>query len=439
MANFSLHKVPGWIVCSIPAVFLNALSYHRYGPGMSPDSVSYLSAAQSFKTSGVFLGVDGLPLTNWPPLYPFLLSLVNGAILNQLALVMCAFLIWMLLQQAHHRTLLTTIAVVSLPMLKLSSMVWSEPLFLCLLLGVLLALKAYNNVRSTKWLMTIGVLLALLCLQRYVGLFFAATLLLLALRHRQFKLSVTVVMALLPLVAWFMRNHAVKSNTPFQSFVHWDNGYQNILACFNSVQINPSISSLLSWVIFIIWMGGACLVLVQAIRKPSLTWRTFLQASIMVYLLAILNWAPLSPAEWVRYVLPIFPLLILLLHSAISRHTWLLWTILGLNTITLGIQSYYWITVGAGGYQTSAWKRLPIKEMVLPLPDDSYMSNAPDLIFLETGKRCRFTYVTTEQYPTIVWIKAVNRHSDSYQQFIDLGYFVAKDSAGIQLLTKLQE
>jgi hypothetical protein len=75
--------------------------------------------------------------------------------------------------------------------------------------------------------------------------------------------------------------------------------------------------------------------------------------------------------------------------------------------------------------------------MVLPLPDDSYMSNAPDLLFLETGKRCRFTYVTTKQYPTIVWIKAVNRHSDSYQQFIDLGYFVAKDSAGIQLLSKL--
>ncbi len=46
-----------------------------YGPGLSADSITYWSAAQSFRESLTLLKVDGSAYTNWPPLYPVLLSL----------------------------------------------------------------------------------------------------------------------------------------------------------------------------------------------------------------------------------------------------------------------------------------------------------------------------------------------------------------------------
>lgn len=403
---------------------------------MSPDSVTYLSAAQSFETNRSFIGVDGLPLTNWPPLYPILLSVVNGALLNQLSLIVSAFLIWNLLQNVHHRTLLTTVAVLSFPLLKLSSMIWSELVFISLLLALLAVLKRNNALQSNNWLFAIWLLIVFLCLQRYVGVFFAITLLCMALRYRQYKLSVVVLLGLLPLAGWFIRNHLVKSNTPFDTFVHWDNGYQNLKLCIEALSFPPTWASVLPWIIWLLTILIAAWFIVDTIRKPHFTWHSYLKVASLVYLLVVLHWSLLAPIELARYMLPLFPLVILMLHVSLSRYGWILWILLAINLVILLWQTQNWIKEGAGGYSRHDWKRLPVKEVVLSLPDDSYMSNASDVIYIETGKRCPFAYSTTKPYKYIIWIKPVKRLADLYPIWLKQGYTVIKDSADIQLLSK---
>lgn len=47
----------------------------QYDAGLSPDSVGYISVARSLASGQGFQTWLGAPMTAWPPLYPFLLSL----------------------------------------------------------------------------------------------------------------------------------------------------------------------------------------------------------------------------------------------------------------------------------------------------------------------------------------------------------------------------
>lgn len=69
---------PRWIPAWIAAVgggFLVVIFTAGLGVGISPDSASYLSAAQSVSTGQGFLNFDGSPYSSWPPLVPLLLSI----------------------------------------------------------------------------------------------------------------------------------------------------------------------------------------------------------------------------------------------------------------------------------------------------------------------------------------------------------------------------
>src|SRR5574338_299034 len=55
-------------------VFLAAINY---GPGLSPDSIEYLAASNSLLRGTGFLSYNGLPITEWPPLYPIFISLIR--------------------------------------------------------------------------------------------------------------------------------------------------------------------------------------------------------------------------------------------------------------------------------------------------------------------------------------------------------------------------
>ena len=46
----------------------------KFGPGTTPDSASYLSAALSLAHEGRLLNYDGSVFVHWPPLFPMLLA-----------------------------------------------------------------------------------------------------------------------------------------------------------------------------------------------------------------------------------------------------------------------------------------------------------------------------------------------------------------------------
>ena len=49
----------------------------RFGIGISPDSVNYISCARELIKGNGFISYDGTPFTLWPPLYPTLLGILG--------------------------------------------------------------------------------------------------------------------------------------------------------------------------------------------------------------------------------------------------------------------------------------------------------------------------------------------------------------------------
>ncbi len=45
-----------------------------YGPGMPWDAVNYITVARNLLAGNGLVGLDGVPLRYWPPLYPALLA-----------------------------------------------------------------------------------------------------------------------------------------------------------------------------------------------------------------------------------------------------------------------------------------------------------------------------------------------------------------------------
>ena len=67
-----------WIL-SLIGILLVFVSTTNYGIGISPDSISYISAAKSLLSGNGFVTYDGAPFTLFPPLFPGILALLGLA------------------------------------------------------------------------------------------------------------------------------------------------------------------------------------------------------------------------------------------------------------------------------------------------------------------------------------------------------------------------
>ena len=125
----------------------------RGGLGISPDSVDYVVAARNLADGVGYLDLSGRVATNFPPLFPLLLSAgqrlgVSAAdsarFVNAAALALIVVLAFALLRRVVTSRVITiaaTGAVACSPLLlRLSTMVWSEPLFVVFVMASLLCL-----------------------------------------------------------------------------------------------------------------------------------------------------------------------------------------------------------------------------------------------------------------------------------------------------------
>jgi len=145
------------------------------------DSLDYLSAAQSFWTDGTFKSPDGTDYAHWPPLYPIVIALIGQLMISiklfhGLLIVAIGLMLWNLsayyLQKPLYRYLWLAAVLTSVQFLMVSVFLWSELLFLLLLL---INLKAYLKRTEWKYWMILFVLTGLLmCLQRSAGFFWMA-------------------------------------------------------------------------------------------------------------------------------------------------------------------------------------------------------------------------------------------------------------------------
>ncbi|HHV98291.1 MAG TPA: hypothetical protein GXX36_01755 [Clostridiaceae bacterium] len=211
------------------AILLILLSTSKFGPGISADSVAYMHAARSLAGGDgfVYFGFNA-PFIQWPPLYPSLLSLAElfradiwaaANYLNAIILGLIIFIsgMWLSRNLKNGVYVLWGLGAMtfSVPLLYVSRYVWSEPLFILLLLLFIIEMEKYFKTQKFGFLLLSAVFAALACMTRYIGVVLILTgAVVILLQYRKFvdKLCSIFVFGLisgLPLGIWAVRNYIV--------------------------------------------------------------------------------------------------------------------------------------------------------------------------------------------------------------------------------------
>lgn len=183
-SDISLRSERGFLLAAAAAgFFLVLLCTSRYGIGLFPDTAHYFAAADSFRAGEGLRGYDGAPYTAWPPLYPFLLAVfgLTGVSPDTAARVMNASGFGALVYLAGRfyfdgmRTRLFAGAgvlsvLLSMPLLNVSVMAYTDLLFALACLGTVLALERFSGRGSRSCLAGAALLAASAGLLRYMGL-----------------------------------------------------------------------------------------------------------------------------------------------------------------------------------------------------------------------------------------------------------------------------
>ncbi len=152
----SVARIVLFIIAVALAIILVLVATSSYGTGLSPDSVGYISIARQIAEGNGYVDRYGEDVAVWPPLYPFVLGVIQllfsvdpleaTRFINALAFGLnVALALWIVAQNLPLKFVFAAFLWLgfSLPLLQVSVMAWSEPLFILFSLGWLISLNAY--------------------------------------------------------------------------------------------------------------------------------------------------------------------------------------------------------------------------------------------------------------------------------------------------------
>ena len=203
------------------------------GPGVSPDSVTYIETARSLLAGNGFYAY-GQPMTQHPPLYPLLLCLggffLHGDVL-QAARILCALFYGanvLLLGSAVFACTKRSLPcdglyrvrfLASAPIMIIHSMAWSEAPFIMFTLASFMLLSFYVVHPSLYLLIAASLSVGLSIVTRYVGITLYPSLAFAVLffgkrssKRKIIDILIASIVALLPIILWFYRNIAITGN-----------------------------------------------------------------------------------------------------------------------------------------------------------------------------------------------------------------------------------
>jgi hypothetical protein len=187
-SSSTLPKSTFWIFLStlaVIAMILCGVATAKYGAGVSSDSTKYLSVAQNLLAGKGLYDHKGAPLLSWPPLYSMILAglslltgldvFVAGWYFNVFLLGLNIFLSGVIFfrvfsERPLYAYLASLFVFLSISSLRIHANISSDPFYLTLTLGFLIAVDDYVKRRSYRafaWLVLFSVLAPL---QRYIGL-----------------------------------------------------------------------------------------------------------------------------------------------------------------------------------------------------------------------------------------------------------------------------
>jgi hypothetical protein len=171
------------IASIIASAFIYFFTRHS-GIGISPDSVNYESAATNIRDHFSFTDFNGRPLVDFPLAYPSFLALVSrvaGIPVLQLAPVLNCFLFsgviiltsiiiagYQKTSRVYKAGILALLAC-SPCLLEVYSMLWSETIFIFLILLFIVSLHNYFRTQRTFHLIVVALVTAVAFVTRYAG------------------------------------------------------------------------------------------------------------------------------------------------------------------------------------------------------------------------------------------------------------------------------
>ncbi len=254
--NKNLFKLVPLGVLGFIGIGLILLFTCRYGAGISPDSVAYISVARNVAEGHGFITYDGYYFVLQPPLYPLLLAsiknilfvdpLVSAGYCNAVLFGLIVFLSGLFLLK-HLKSLtmviLGTLSIlISYALVQTSLMALSEPLFILLVLLFLHYFERYQSKRDITSLIIFSVSAALACLTRYTGIIIILTgvisIFLWVINPKKEKLLhllIFVVIAVLPISIWIVRNYFLSGTLVGQRAVSSFTLFENLKYFFNTI------------------------------------------------------------------------------------------------------------------------------------------------------------------------------------------------------------
>src|SRR6266498_3102625 len=184
----TLSKNKFWIFLSalaVLALILCGVATSKYGAGVSSDATKYLAVAQNLSTGNGLYDHKGGALLSWPPLYSMILAglsllthldvFVVGWYLNVFLLGLNVFLSGVIFSRVFsekplYAHLASLFVFLSISSLRIHANISSDPFYLTLTLGFLIAVDSYIAKRSYIGFAWMVLFSALAPLQRYVGL-----------------------------------------------------------------------------------------------------------------------------------------------------------------------------------------------------------------------------------------------------------------------------
>lgn len=427
------------IVLSVTGMVLVLVSTSRYGVGISPDSVVYISVARNLAAGHGCVFDGGNPYTQCPPLFPMLLAApglvgidpaIGARFLNATAFGAIVFVSGMFFSTCLKSKLLAVVAtcavLLSHGLLSVCAMAWTEPLFVLLIALFTLQMTAFLRHRRRASFVAASLLAALCLLTRYPGVAVIppGVVLLLApisdkgIASRIRQTAGFLVISCTPLALYCLRNYRLTgmlTGYPREHSIHTVR--ENVTDAadvatrwFLGHELPVSVRTIILAALLLLVIGALLLFHTRHMTGARCDCLCVWPAGLVVltYVPLILYTHQVGVVEEAindRYLVPIAVPLLWFLFTGIDRLVLLLSRLRGkgvlLQWIPIGL-CMLWVVFypavrtsrtirasarhGAGGYSTTGWEESPLVRWLRDRPlEGSIHTNAPDALYALTG------------------------------------------------------
>lgn len=173
------------LLAAVCGFFIVILFTKYSGIGVSPDSVVYTSVARNLNAGLGLLEFGRKPLIEFPVGFPIFLAIiqfisrldpivtapyVTASLFSAVIFCTSFYIDTFSFRSVWYKYIILVSIILSPSLLEIYTKLWSETLFILLVMLFLLSWKRYVRTHQQKWLMVCALIAAISCITRYAGI-----------------------------------------------------------------------------------------------------------------------------------------------------------------------------------------------------------------------------------------------------------------------------